>query len=69
MIRVGENAGAYESTLTYLAEFYESDVDTATKSLASLVEPLLLLVMGGVVVFLALSIITPIYEIKGSLRR
>ncbi|MEK7660196.1 MAG: type II secretion system F family protein [Patescibacteria group bacterium] len=69
MIRVGENAGAYESTLTYLAEFYESDVDTATKSLASLVEPLLLLVMGGVVVFLALSIISPIYEITGSLRR
>lgn len=69
MVRVGENAGAFESTLLYLAEFYESDVDTATKSLASLVEPLLLLVMGGIVVFLALSIITPIYEITGSLRR
>lgn len=69
MIHVGESAGAYENTLTYLAEFYESDVDTATKSLASMVEPLLLLVMGGVVVFLALSIISPIYEITGNLRR
>ncbi len=69
MIHVGESAGAYENTLTYLAEFYEADVDTATKSLASMVEPLLLLVMGGVVVFLALSIISPIYEITGNLKR
>jgi type IV pilus assembly protein PilC len=69
MIKVGEESGRLPDTCFYLSEFYESDVDTATKSLSTAIEPILLLVIGGMVGFLALSIITPIYDITGNIRR
>jgi type IV pilus assembly protein PilC len=66
MVKVGEESGALDETLLHLAEFYETEVDTATKSLSTVIEPILLLFIGIVVAFLALSIITPIYNITGS---
>lgn len=67
MIEVGENTGNLSETLFYLAEFYEKEVDSLTKNLASVLEPVLLLVMGVIVGFVALSIITPIYSLTQSL--
>jgi len=67
MIRVGEESGNLEDTLAYLAEFYEAEVDNSTKSLSTAIEPILLLAIGLVVGFLALSIITPIYNITGDI--
>lgn len=69
MVRVGEESGRFEETLFYLANFYEAEVDTATKSLSTAIEPLLLIIIGVLVGGLALSIITPIYEITGNIRR
>jgi len=69
MVLVGEESGKLEETLTYLAGFYEAEVENSTKSLATVMEPALLIVVGLVVGFLALSIITPIYDITGSIRR
>lgn len=69
MIRVGEESGKFEESLFYLAGFYEGEVETATKALATAIEPILLLIIGGIVAFLALSIITPIYEITGGVNR
>lgn len=69
MIRVGEESGNMDETLIYLSGFYQTEVDTATKALSSAIEPMLLVIIGGVVGFLALSIITPIYEITGSVSR
>jgi len=69
MIKVGEESGRFEDTLFYLADFYEAEVDTATKSLSTAIEPALLIIIGLVVGFLALSIITPIYDITGNIRR
>jgi type IV pilus assembly protein PilC len=69
MIEVGEQSGKMEETLGYLAEFYENEVDNATKSLSTAIEPILLLSIGLVVGFLALSIITPIYEITGNINK
>lgn len=69
MIKVGEESGRYEETLFYLANFYEVEVDTSTKSLSAAIEPALLIVMGLVVGFLALAIITPIYDITGRIGR
>jgi type IV pilus assembly protein PilC len=69
MIQVGEEAGQFEDTLFYLAGFYEMEVDDATKTLSTALEPILLLFIGGVVGFLALSIITPIYDITGNIQR
>jgi len=69
MIRVGEESGKLEDTLLYLAGFYEAEVDTATKTLATAIEPVLLIFIGLIVAILVLSIITPIYKITGGVRR
>jgi len=68
MILVGEQSGKLEDTLLYLANFYEVEVDNSTKSLSTAIEPILLILIGLVVGFLALSIITPIYNITGNIR-
>jgi len=61
MVSVGENTGNLSETLIYLSEFYENEVNDATKNLSSVLEPLLILIMGGIVAFVAIAIITPIY--------
>lgn len=69
MIKVGEESGKLEDTLFYLADFFDNEVDASTKNLSTSIEPILLLSIGGIVAFLALSIITPIYEITGKIGR
>lgn len=69
MIKVGEESGRLEEVLFYLADFYETEVDSSVKALSTAIEPVLLIFIGLVVGFLALSIITPIYEITGSINR
>ncbi|MBF8280251.1 MAG: type II secretion system F domain, type IV pilus assembly protein PilC [Candidatus Magasanikbacteria bacterium] len=69
MVGVGEQTGSMEKTLLYLADFYENEVDTATKNLSTVVEPLLLIVIGFVVGFVAVAIITPIYKVTASIKR
>lgn len=69
MIEVGNLTGTLEPNLFYLADFYESEIDEATKRLTSVLEPLLLLLMGAIVGFVAISVITPIYEITQTFRR
>lgn len=69
MIKVGEASGKLDEVLIYLSEYYEAEVDNNTKSLSAAIEPILLIVIGLVVGFLALSIITPIYDITGEVKR
>ncbi len=69
MISVGESAGNLSETLLYLAEFYESEVNDATKNLSNVLEPILMVLMGVIVGFVALSIITPIYEVTQNIGR
>lgn len=63
MIGVGEATGSLSNTLLYLAEFYETELNDLTKNLSSSIEPILMLVMGLIVGLIAVSVITPIYEI------
>lgn len=67
MIRVGEESGNFDETLDYLAGLYENEVDNATKNLSTIIEPALLIFVGMIVTFFALSIITPIYQITGNI--
>jgi type II secretory pathway component PulF len=67
LIAVGERSGNLSNTLLYLSELYESEVDDFTKNLSSLIEPALMVVMGVLVGFIAVSIITPIYGITQNL--
>ena len=68
MISIGEKTGNLSETLLYLSEFYENDVDDVTKNLSSILEPLLIVVMGVLIGFVALSIITPIYSVTQGLK-
>ena len=63
MAKVGERSGNLSETLDYLANFYEEEVDNATKNLSTILEPALLIFIGLVVGFVAMSIINPIYEL------
>lgn len=67
LIAVGERSGNLSNTLIYLSELYEGEVDDFTKNLSSLIEPALMVVMGILVGFVAISIITPIYGITQNL--
>ncbi len=62
MIGVGEKSGKLEESLSYLANFYEEDVNNVTKNLSTALEPILLVVIGVVLGFLAVAIISPIYQ-------
>jgi type IV pilus assembly protein PilC len=68
MIAVGEKTGRLEEVLFYLAEFFEDEVDTATKNLSTILEPVLLIAIGIVVGGVALAIITPLYQLTASLK-
>ena len=63
IIQVGESTGKLSETFSYLADSYEEEMDELTKNLSTAVEPLLLIFMGILVGFIAISIITPIYGI------
>ena len=68
MIAVGEQSGQLEESLLYLGDFYEEEIDTIAKNLSTILEPFLLITIGLVVGFVALAIISPIYELTGSIR-
>ncbi len=68
LIAIGEATGNLSETLLYLSEFHEKKLDEMTKNLSTVLEPLLMVVMGAIVGFVALSIITPIYEVTQNLR-
>ena len=67
MTVVGEKTGSMDSTLGTLADFYEQEVDRKIDSLISMIEPTLTLAIGGLVIFIALSMITPLYSILKSM--
>jgi len=68
MIAVGEETGKLDETLLYLADFFEEEVDDATKNMSTMLEPIMLLGIGLVVAFVALAVISPIYQLTGSIK-
>lgn len=62
MIQVGEETGQTADILAKLAEFFEEEVAESTKRLSSIIEPIIMLTIGGVVGFFAISMIQPMYS-------
>jgi type II secretory pathway component PulF len=67
MVVVGEKTGTMDATLATLADFYERKVDRKIDTLIAMIEPVLTVIIGLVVIFIALSMITPLYSILRSM--
>jgi len=68
MVLIGEKSGNLEESFLYLADFYEKEVDSTIKNLSSILEPVLLILVGLFVTFITIAIIIPIYRFTGQLR-
>jgi general secretion pathway protein F len=64
MINIGERSGALEQMLENVSRAYESDVETKVAALTSLLEPLIIAVLGVVVGFIAMSILMPLIQMN-----
>lgn len=68
MIAVGEETGELSKMLLRLAIFYENEVAAATKDLSTIIEPVLMILIGAVVGFFAVSMISPMYSLVGGIQ-
>ncbi len=63
MLSVGEETGSIETVLTKLSTYYEDKVDNQLSALSSIIEPLLIIVIGGIVLFVAVSFLLPYWNL------
>lgn len=68
MTAVGEETGETSEIMEKLADFYEEEVTNATKNLASIIEPVVMLIIGGAVGFFAISMVQPMYSMLGAIQ-
>ncbi len=68
MLEVGEETGSLESILEQIATHFEAQIDATLKNMSSIIEPLLLLIIGGAVGALAYALIIPIYNIGTNIK-
>ena len=68
MIGVGEETGALEQMLSKVADFYEDEVAAALKALTSILEPLMIIVVGGIVGFIVISMYMPMFKVYDQIR-
>jgi len=67
LIATGQMSGNIEDGLIDIAEMYDAEVETTVRTLTSLLEPIILLMMGGIVGFIVLAILLPVFEINQAL--
>ena len=68
MVAVGEETGQLEHMLTKIADFYEDEVDAKVKALTSLIEPIMIVFVGGVVGFIVVAMYLPIFSLYDKIR-
>ena len=68
MIGVGEETGALEQMLSKVADFYEEQVDAAVKALTSILEPVMIVVVGGIVGFIVIAMYLPMFKVYDSIK-
>ena len=67
VVRIGEETGTLDSHLENLARFYEEEVDRGLKTITTLIEPALIIFVGLIVAFVAISVILPMYTLLGQI--
>jgi type IV pilus assembly protein PilC len=68
MVGVGEETGGLDTTLSKVAEFYEAEVEAAVKSLTSVLEPIMIVVIGGIVGFVVISMYLPMFKVYDTIQ-
>src|SRR5215210_7645810 len=68
MIGVGEETGALETMMSKVADFYEEQVDAAVKALTSILEPVMIVVVGAIVGFIVISMYLPMFKVYDSIK-
>ena len=68
MIGVGEETGALDSMLSKVADFYEDEVAAAVKALTSIMEPAMIILVGGIVGVIVISMYLPLFNVYNSIR-
>jgi len=68
MLRMGENTGALDAALMNVNYFYERDVRESVDRALKLIEPMLTLVLGGMLAFILFAVLTPVYDVLGRVR-
>jgi type IV pilus assembly protein PilC len=63
MVGVGEATGALDAMLAKVADFYEDEVDNAVAALTSLMEPIMIAVLGGIIGFIVVAMYLPIFNL------
>jgi type II secretory pathway component PulF len=65
MISIGEKSGALDSMMENIASYYDEEIDYTVKNLTTLIEPMITVLLGGLVLFIALSIFLPMWDMLG----
>jgi type IV pilus assembly protein PilC len=66
MIAVGENTGALDAMLEKIADFYDAEVDVAVNAMTALLEPIMMVFLGGVVGGMIVALYLPIFSMAGA---
>ena len=65
MIKIGEQSGGIDAMLGKVADYYEKEVDNAIKAISTTIEPILMVVMAGMIGFIVVAVLLPIYGLAG----
>ena len=68
MIGVGEETGALETMMAKVADFYEEQVEAAVKALTSILEPVMIMIVGGIVGFIVIAMYLPMFKVYDSIK-
>jgi type IV pilus assembly protein PilC len=68
MVGVGEETGALDQMLAKIADFYEDQVDASVKSLTSILEPVMIIMVGGIVGFIVIAMYLPLFKVYDAIK-
>jgi type IV pilus assembly protein PilC len=68
MVNVGEETGAMDAMLSKIADFYEDQVNAAVKALTSILEPIMIIVVGSIVGFIVIAMYMPMFKVYDSIQ-
>jgi len=67
MVEVGESTGALDDMLTKVSELYEEEVDVAVATMLSMIEPVMIVFIGGIIAFVVIAMYLPIFDMAGGI--